>query len=61
MAYSDYKYTDDDIYLPNTIWGEIKFIFFMLKYLLTHPNERKKELSNLHRQIAIYIFCIKNN
>lgn len=51
---------EDDIYLPDNFWGELKFISFMLWYIYKHPLERKKEWKNLKRQILIYNFWLKN-
>ena len=51
---------EDDIYLPDNIFGEIRFICFMLWYICKHPKERNIELINLKRQIGIYKFWQKN-
>lgn len=51
---------EDDIYMPDSIWQELKFIFFMLNYIRKNPEEQQKELKNLRRQLAIYLFWTKN-
>ena len=29
---------EDDIYLPDDLLSELKFIFFMLRYIIQHPS-----------------------
>ena len=42
-----YKYDEeDDIYMPDTIWQELRFIFFMLNYIRKNPEKQEKELKN---------------
>lgn len=51
---------EDDIYLPDNIFAEIKFIFFMLNYIIFHPSERQNEWKNLCRQVAFFVCLMKN-
>lgn len=51
---------DDDIILPDTLWGEIKLIAFILCRMLKYPDERKKLYIELRRQIAFYFLWMKN-
>ena len=61
MTDNDYEINEeDDIYLPDNIFGEIKFICFMLWYISKNPKERDTELKNLKRQVGIYKFYLKN-
>ncbi|MBQ8668902.1 hypothetical protein IJ472_03900 [bacterium] len=50
---------EDDIYLPDDLLSELKFIFFMLRYIIQHPSERTKEWNNLQRQIRFYLRWMK--
>ncbi len=50
---------EDDIYLPDDLLNELKFIFFMLRYIMQHPSERTKEWNNLQRQIRFYLRWMK--
>lgn len=52
---------EDDIYMPDSTWQELKFIFFMLNYIHKHPEERSKEWKNLKRQLGLYKFWKKMN
>lgn len=51
---------DDDIILPDTLWGEIKLIAFILCRMFKYPDERKKLYVELRRQIAFYFLWVKN-
>lgn len=51
---------DDDIILPDTLWGEIKLVVFILYRMLKYPDERKKLYVELRRQIAFYFLWVKN-
>ena len=51
---------DDDIILPDTLWGEIKLIVFILCRMLKYPDERKKLYIELRRQIVFYFLWVKN-
>ncbi len=58
---TDYVFDEnEDLPLPETILGEIRFIWFMIKYIIKNPDERKKEIFNLKRQFTIYIIWLKN-
>lgn len=50
---------EDDIYLPDNLLAELKFIFFMWRYIIQHPTERTKEWKNLQRQIKFYLRWMK--
>lgn len=50
---------EDDIYLPDDLLSELKFIFFMLRYIIQHPSKRTKEWNNLQRQIRFYLRWMK--
>ena len=45
---------NDDVILPDTYWGEIVYIFFILKDIIKNPDDRKIKLENLLRQIRIH-------
>lgn len=61
MNNTDYVFDEnEDLPLPETILGEIRFIWFMIKYIIKNPDERKKEIFNLKRQFTIYIIWLKN-
>lgn len=61
MTEIDYVFDEkEDLPLPETIWGEIRFIWFMIRYIIKHPDEREKEIFNLKRQFTIYIVWLKN-
>lgn len=61
MNNTDYVFNEnEDLPLPETILGEIRFIWFMIKYIIKNPDERKKEIFNLKRQFTIYIIWLKN-
>ena len=58
---TDYVFDEnEDLPRPETILGEIRFIWFMIKYIIKNPDERKKEIFNLKRQFTIYIIWLKN-
>ena len=44
---------DDDIILPDTHWGEILLIYYMLIDIIKGP-DKKKKLGILSRQIKFY-------
>lgn len=57
----DYVFDEnEDLPLPETIWGEIRFIWFMIRYIIKHHDEREKEIFNLKRQVMIYVKWLKN-
>ena len=40
---TDYVFDEnEDLPLPETILGEIRFIWFMIKYIIKNPDERKR-------------------
>ena len=45
---------NDDVILPDTYWGKIVYIFFILKDIIKNPDGRKIKLENLLRQIRIH-------
>lgn len=45
---------DEDIILPNTIWGEIVYIYYVIKYIIKHPKTRETEWIRLKRQIVFF-------
>lgn len=51
---------DDDVILPDTIFGELYLIIFVLFYMLCHPKERQKEWKYLKRQIRFFRLWMKN-
>ena len=58
---TDYVFDEnEDLPLPETILGEIRFIWFMIKYIIKNPKKKKKEIFNLKRQFTIYIIWLKN-
>lgn len=51
----DYEFDEnEDCVLPDTIWGELVLIFYMIKDLLK-SSDKKIKFRNLKRQINIYI------
>ena len=47
--------SEDDIILPDTILGELYYIYCNLEDIILNRCDRKKEWFNLKRQIKIYI------
>lgn len=45
---------DEDIILPNSIWGEIVYIYFIIKEMIRHPETREIEWIRLKRQIRFF-------
>lgn len=43
----------DDVILPDTYWGELVYIFYILKDIIRNPNDRKLKFQKLLRQIRI--------
>ena len=52
--------SEDDIILPDTILGELYYIYCNLEDIILNRCDRKKEWFNLKRQIKIYIKWRKN-
>lgn len=44
----------EDIILPNSWWGEIIYIFLCIKEIIKQLEDRRKNFSNLVRQIKIH-------
>lgn len=51
---------DEDIILPDTIWGEFKLILFITSRMIKFPEERSKLYIELKRQIYFYTLWMKN-
>lgn len=51
---------DEDIILPDTIWGELRLILFITLRMIKLPAERTKLYIELKRQIYFYILWMKN-
>ena len=51
----------DDIIIPESIWGEVVYIIYILKDIITHSKKRKEKLSALKRQIYFFYCKMKNN
>ncbi len=49
---------NEDCVLPDTIWGELILIFYMIKDLLKSPDKDMK-MKNLKRQIRVYISWLR--
>lgn len=45
---------NDDVILPDTYWGEIVYIFYILKDIIKNPDGRKRKFDNLLKQIRIH-------
>ena len=45
---------EDDVILPDTHFGEIVYIYYILKDIIINKTDRKKKFQNLIRQIRIY-------
>ena len=45
---------NDDVILPDTYWGELVYIFYILKDIIKNPNDRNLKLKTLFRQIKIH-------
>ncbi len=45
---------DEDIILPDTVWGEIIYICFVLKHIIFHSKNKKNDYKKLLCQIRIY-------
>lgn len=59
--YKDYELDeDDDIILPDTIWGELVYIKFILADMLKNPESFKDEFIKLKRQIYFFVLWMKN-
>ncbi|MBR1619706.1 hypothetical protein IJ674_10800 [bacterium] len=52
--------SEDDIILPDTILGELYYIYCNLEDIILNRCDRKKEWFNLKRQIRIYIKWRRN-
>ena len=52
---------DDDVILPDTIFGELYYIYCILSDIITNNCNRKLEWFRLKRQIRIYIQWRKNS
>ena len=50
---------NDDVILPDTYWGEIVYIYYILKDIIKNPDDRKRKFDNLLRQIRIHIRWMK--
>lgn len=44
---------DDDVILPDTYWGELVYIFYILRYMY-RAKDKKEEFQKLLRQIKIH-------
>lgn len=44
---------DDDVILPDTYWGELVYIFYILRYMYK-AKDKKLEFSKLLRQIRLH-------
>ncbi|MBQ8460440.1 hypothetical protein IJ541_10120 [bacterium] len=51
----------DDIIIPESIWGELVYIFYILKDIVSHSANRKEKFSALKRQIYFFYRRLKNN
>lgn len=52
---------EEDIILPSSIWSEIRLIFCVLIEIMHYsPEERKKEIKYLKRQILIFFKWYRN-
>lgn len=56
----EYYDSEDDIILPDTILGELYYIYCNLEDIILNRCDRKKEWFKLKRQIKIYIKWRKN-
>ena len=50
---------DDDIILPDTIWGELVYIYYILKDIRKSKENRQDKLAKLKRQIKFFICWLK--
>lgn len=51
---------EDDIILPNTLFGEMKLVFFVISRMIKFPKEREKLSIELKRQVYFYARWMKN-
>lgn len=51
---------EDDIILPDTYWGELVYIFYILRYM-HKAKDKKAEFQKLLRQIRIHMRWMKIN
>lgn len=56
----EYYNPEDDVILPDTIWGELYYIYCNLEDIILNRCNRKQEWFKLKRQIKIYIQWRKN-
>lgn len=52
---------EDDVILPDNIWGEIFYIYCVLEDIIFNRCNRKLEWFRLKRQIRIFIKWSKNS
>ena len=45
----------EDIILPDTVWGEIIYIKFILVDIIKNPQDIKRKIFELKRQILFFI------
>ncbi len=59
--YKDYEFDEeDDIVLPDTFWGELVYIKFILIDIFKTPQNRKLKFKHLQRQIGFFWLWMKN-
>ncbi len=56
----EYYDPEDDVILPDTIWGELYYIYCNLEDIIFNRCNRKESLRRLSVQIKIYIRWRKN-
>lgn len=52
---------DEDVILPNSIFGEIVYIFYILRYMYKNKDKRAKQWFLLKRQIRMFKLWRKRN
>lgn len=51
---------DEDIILPNSIWGELVYVGFIIYYGIRQKKDMSCELRKLKRQIWFFFRWMKN-
>ena len=50
---------NDDVVLPDTLWGELIYIFYVLKDIISDKTNREAKSQNLIKQIKIHVRWMK--